>query len=77
MEVPSTERTSHTLTHTHRVKYDLYIGLDSVSDPVHMKPASLHVSPLPIGRQPDVEFICVRDDSLDEHLLVVSLSVRT
>lgn len=33
--------------------------------------------PLPIGRQPDVKFIGVRYDSLDEHLLVVSLSVRT
>lgn len=34
-------------------------------------------SPLPVGRQPDVELIRVRDDSLDEDLLVVSLSVRT
>lgn len=32
--------------------------------------------PLPIGGQSDVEFIRVGNDSLDKHLLIVSLSIR-
>lgn len=67
MEVPSTERTSHTLrTHT--------LQLQS-----HTKETgtSRVLSPLPVGREPDIQFIGVWDDSLDEDLLVVSLPIRT
>lgn len=34
-------------------------------------------SPLPVGRQPDVELVCIWNHPLDEHLLVVSLPIRT
>lgn len=35
------------------------------------------LSPLAVGRQPHVQFIDVRYDSLDKHLLVVSLAIWT
>lgn len=37
---------------------------------------STALPPLPVGGQPDVEFIRVGNDSLDKHLLIVSLSIR-
>lgn len=67
MEVPSTERTSHTLkTHTSQFQRDTK----------EISTLRVH-SPLPIGRKPDIQFIRVWDNSLEEHLLIVSLSIRS
>lgn len=72
MEVPSTERTSHTLnTHTHMHTHRLQFQRDKATPPL------VQSSPLPVGRKPHVQLVCVWDDSLDEDLLVVPLPVRT
>lgn len=91
MEVPSTERTSHTLTHTVCViktnETKLCIDLNKKLTNVFMCFSSAimedesiwmnSLSPLAVGRQPHIQFIDVWYDSLDKHLLVVSLTIWT
>ena len=70
---------THPDTHTHTHNTNTHTLIHTIPHTLkqHTHRKKETHKPLPVGGQSDVEFIRIRNDSLDKHLLLIPLPIRT